>query len=143
MPNIFVLEREHLHESEAKYKLRRVWAVAYLSEVDLKDVIGGIMAHPEFLRLKQNKNVCVDDQQMEDEFFGDRGRLSIYKTEHINWNVPGSNEERVVISTTLRKEQCDDNLHTEAGKHISFSIHPADLVVGQVVYAYPKRTIQD
>lgn len=25
LPNIFVLEREHPHENEAKYKLRRVW----------------------------------------------------------------------------------------------------------------------
>lgn len=141
LPNIFVLEREHLHEKEAKYKLRRVWAVAYLSEVDPKDVIRGIMTHPEFIKLKQNKNVCVDDQQMEDEFLEDR--LPIYKKEHPNWNTKGHNEERVAISTTLRKETNNGQLHTEAGKHISFSIHPASLVVGQVVYAYPPRTIQD
>ena len=143
LPNIFVLEREHPQENEAKYKLRRVWAVAYLSEVDPKDVIRGIMAHPEFIKLKQNNNVCVDDQQMEDEFLEDGGRLSIYKKEHPNWSKEGHNEARVAISTTLRKETEDGNLHTEAGKHISFSIHPASLVVGQVVYAYPPRTIQD
>lgn len=143
LPNIFVLEREHPHENEAKYKLRRVWAVAYLSKVEPEDVIRGIMAHPEFIKLKQNKNVCIDDQQMMDEFLGDGGRLSIYQKEHPNWNKAGHNDERVAVSTTLRKETKNGNLHTEGGKHISFSIHPASLVVGQVVYAYPPRTIQD
>ena len=52
LPGIFVLRREHPLTDQGKYKLRRIWAVAYLGETDLENMIRGIMTHPEFMQLK-------------------------------------------------------------------------------------------
>lgn len=135
LPGIFVLRREHPLTDQGKYKLRRIWAVAYLGETDLENMIRGIMTHPEFMQLKKNTELCLDDDQMLLEFVGNKGRLDIYKDKHPHWKKSGSEENKVVISTTLRTE-CGSDIKTATGRHISFSIHPANLVVGKVAYAY-------
>lgn len=141
LPNIFVLKREHKHENEAGHKLRRVWAVINLTESDICNVIKGISAHPAFIKLQQNKEFCVDNEQMLNEFFGEKGRLYKYKKDHPLWNQHNCSDSRVIISTTLRTNK--EGFNTGKGKHISFSIHPANLVVGQVSYVYSKELIKE
>lgn len=138
LPGVFVLKREHVSEGQGKYKMRRIWAVAYLGETDIEKLASGIMNHPEFMLLKRNKNLCLDEAQMLSEFTGKDGRMDIYKKEHPRWNESGSDENRVVISTTLRTESDRDAFITN-GRHISFSVHPANLVVGKVAFAYSKK----
>lgn len=138
LPGIFVLRRENIHEGEGQYKLRRIWAVAYLNETDMNVLARGIMNHPEFMQLRKNKELCLDEKQMLEEFTGPKGRLDIYKKEHPHWNKINEEENRIVVSTTLRTEY-EGDIHTTKGKHIAFSIHPANLVVGKVAYAYLKK----
>ena len=76
-------------------------------------------------------------------FSGENGRIDIYKTEHPHWNEDGSDDNKVVISTTLRTELDSDIFHTAKGKHISFSIHPANLVVGKVAFVYSIQNRND
>lgn len=136
LPGVFVLKREKALENEGKYKMRRIWAVAYLGETVVENMIRGIMSHPEFMQLKRNTELYFDDEFILNEFLGDNGRLAIYKREHPHWNEVGSEENKVVISTTLRTESANDKYHSVRGKHISFSVHPASLVVGRVCYVY-------
>ena len=135
LPGVFVLKREHALENQGKYKMRRIWSVAYLDQTKVEDMAKGIMTHPEFIKLRRNEELCLDEKNMLREFVGENGRLAIYKREHPDWNVNGSDDNKVVISTTLRTEQ-EGDFHTESGRHISFSIHPANLVVGKVAYVY-------
>ena len=143
LPNIFILKREHVKdETEAKFKLRRVWAIVYINETtSLEDVIKGIKKHPVFNNLQNNTDYCLPTEQMEKEFFDEKnGRFSIYKQEHPHWNDLNHEDSRVIISTTLRNNH--DQFQTKSGKHISFSIHPASLVVGAVAYTYPSSVIE-
>lgn len=133
LPNVFVLKREHPSASEAQYKLRRVWAIAYLNKTNIESVLQGIIAHPVFQRLKLNEGVCQTDEQLLEEFMGTNGKLETYKKDHLHWNENEHYEGHVVISTTLRKK-CDGG--NSRGKLISLSIHPAHLVVGKVAYVY-------
>lgn len=135
LPGVFVLKREHPRKDEAEYKLRRVWAIAYLNETNVESLAKGILNHPEFLQLRRNNGFWLDEDKMLAEFTGQNGRLDIYKKEHPSWNVTNSVENRIVVSTTLRKEQ-EGDYHTENGRHIAFSIHPANLVVGKVEHVY-------
>lgn len=132
LPSVFVLQRECPSANEAQYKLRRVWAIAYLNKTNIESVLQGIIAHPVFQRLKLNEGVCQTDEQLLEEFMGTNGKLETYKNNHSHWNENEHGEERVVISTTLRKK----NDRVNKGKHISLSIHPAYLVVGKVAYVY-------
>lgn len=135
LPGVFVLKREHALEHQGKYKMRRIWSVAYLNQTNVENMARGIMTHPEFIRLRRNEALCLDEERMLREFVGDDGRIAIYKREHPHWNVNGSDENKVVISTTLRTEK-EGEFQTESGRHISFSVHPANLVVGKVAYVY-------
>lgn len=144
LPNIFILKREHvIDETEAKFKLRRVWAIVHLNEAtNLEDVIKGIKEHPVFNDLQNKTDYYLSTEQMENEFFDlENGRFSIYKKEHPRWNDINHEDSRVIISTTLRNNH--DQFKTKSGKHISFSIHPANLVVGAVAYTYPGSVIED
>lgn len=137
LPAVFVLKRENPLVGQGKYKMRRIWAVSYLGDiVSIEDVVRGIMNHPEFIQLKRSTDLCLDEASMLREFTGEGGRIEQYKNEHPHWNDVDSEENKVVISTTLRTEHEGDVLHTPQGRHISFSIHPASLVVGKVAYAY-------
>lgn len=139
LPGVFVLKRENPQPHQGIFKLRRIWAAAYLGQTNIKDLVKGVMAHPEFMQLRNNKELCLDEEQMLNEFLGENGRLDIYKGEHPQWGETGSDDAKVVISTTLRTEQ-ENDVHTAQGRHISFSIHPAKLVVGKVAYVYSTKS---
>ena len=144
LPGVFVLKRENALQHQGKYKMRRIWAVSYLDETaSVEEIIRGIMNHPEFKQLSKNKDLCLDEDSMLKEFTGEKGRLEIYRKEHPYWNISGSDENKVVISTTLRTELDSDKVHTAQGKHISFSVHPASLVVGRVSYVYSIKRRND
>ncbi len=143
LPGVFVLKRENAKDNQGKYKMRRIWAVAYLCDTNIDNTLLGIMNHPEFRQLKKNEELCLDDAMMLREFSGENGRLDVYKREHPNWNKEWSDESKVVISTTLRTEKSVDMIHSACGRHISFSVHPANLVVGKVAFVYhmPKANV--
>ena len=147
LPDVFILKRERSNEEEhmnekAKYKLRRVWAQAYLGgTTELEDVIKGIMVNPEFIALMDKSDYCISTQQMMQEFFDEkRGRFQIYKKEHPHWEEEGHEDSRVIISTTLRPN-CSQ-MTTNEGTHISFSIHPSSLIVGVVAHVYSNPNIR-
>ena len=140
LPGVFILRRERVLSGQAQFKLRRIWAIAYLNQSNIEDVVRGIIAHPEFQQLKKNSDFCLDEQLMLEELLGKKGRLFIYKEEHPHFSEASSEDCRVVISTTLRTESNVDDVHTKQGRHISFSIHPASLVTGRIAYVYSRET---
>lgn len=137
LPGVFILKRERVLSGQAQFKLRRIWAIAYLNQSNIEDVVRGIIAHPEFQQLKKNSDFCIDEKLMLEELLGKKGRLSIYKVEHPHFSDASSGDCRIVISTTLRTESGND-AHTKRGRHISFSIHPANLVIGRIAYVYSR-----
>lgn len=148
LPDVFILHRERIdaegHENvKAKYKLRRVWALAYLGgSTSLEDVMKVVMGHPVFIDLLNNPECGISPQQLWDEFFDEvKGRFSKYKAEHPHWNDPNHEDSIAVISTTLRPN--DEPLKTgEKGEHVSFSIHPSKLIVGAVSYVYSNPSME-
>lgn len=144
LPGVFVLKRENALEHQGKYKLRRIWAVSYLDDItSVENIVRGIMKHPEFKQLSKKKELFLDEDSMLKEFLGDKGRLAVYQKEHPHWNEVGAADNKVVISTTLRTESEGDEVHTAKGRHISFSVHPTNLVVGKVAFVYSVKRKND
>ena len=131
LPDIFILKRENPKPQEPLYKVRRVWALWNVDEKPIESLLRDIMNSEKFQELKKDGGK-LDLYPGEILLINDfKKRLEIYKRKHIGCDNSRNENHITVISTTLRKGE----------NKISFSIHPAKIVVGKVCYVYefPKK----
>lgn len=132
LPDIFILKRERPEPKEPLYKVRRIWALWNVNgEQQIDSLLREIIHSEKFQELKRDgeKSALYPGEiHLINDF---KKRLEIYRKEHEGCDNPQNDSHVAVISTTLRKGE----------NKISFSIHPAKIVVGKVnyVYEFPKR----
>lgn len=132
LPGIYILKRENPKPQEPLYKVRRIWALWNVDgEQPIDSLLRDIINSDNFQELKNDGekfDLYPGEIYLIDEF---KKRLEIYRKDHSECNNPQNENHIAVISTTLRKGE----------NKISFSIHPAKIVVGKVnyVYEFPKR----
>lgn len=135
-PHVFVLRRDQYALADAaskndmaKYKVRRAWDVVHIGTEDIEERVKQIMASDGFKELKRNHP---------DAFLSDVEMLEDFKTERMKKYMeqyPDSKDETdsnhvAIISTTLRASKNDK---------VFFSIHPARIIVGEVIYSFHKQ----
>mgnify|MGYP000790374457 FL=1 len=87
------------------------------------------MASDSFKKLKnEHKDAFLSDEQMLEDFKTER--IKKYMEQYPD-SIDESNDNHVaIISTTLRASK---------GNKVFFSIHPARIIVGEVVYSFHKQ----
>lgn len=139
-PCILVLKREEYKQKEARergdnaiYKIRRTWAKCEITdkEEDLLLIAKRIMERDDFKKVMEKareKNAYTSDNIMLDRL---KKSYNDYLMEHKGCIHKHNKNHEVLISTTLYVE---DN-------EVRFSIHPARIAEGKVVYAYNLNTV--
>ncbi|MBR2946397.1 MAG: hypothetical protein IKC18_06960 [Bacteroidaceae bacterium] len=128
-PKVIVLRREAAPKDQVQYKIRRGWQFSNVK--DAENVVKNILASKEFDIIRKLQPYD-DDKSMLEDFVNKR--LARYIKEHPFSNSEGDRYFDVIISTTYHTEKCPNE--EERGK-IRFSIHPASLLVGEVVKSFP------
>lgn len=132
-PHVFVLRRDDevcseavLHNDMANYKVRRTWAVINMGEDNYVEAVRNIMKTESFVSLRnQNPAVFLSESDMIDDFMTERVRK--YMVRYPECENMGDENHKAIISTTLKVSD---------GNRVTFSIHPARIIEGEVVYAY-------
>lgn len=135
-PKVLVLKREGkslaeaiTKDDDAKYKVRRTWAMLLFNEAQIIAEVKKIMENKFFRDLKNDypENFFSDEDMITDL----KSRIAKYKREYPNCEKASNKDNRVIISTTLRK----------IGKErkVFFSIHPARIIVAEAVHSFHKE----
>lgn len=131
------LQRAALENDNAKYKLRRAWAVCNITD-DTEKVLDSILESDKFFELKnKNGEHFLTNAEMKKDF--NEYRKKRYIADYPSCNDASSPYHKVVISTTLHANPSTQ--HHETFNKVTFSIHPLILVQGVVEKSY--RTIEE
>lgn len=132
-PHVYVLKRDDYVRNKvaekndlAEFKVRRTWGIVRIEKDDLIECIKKIIATDFFSDLRnQYPNYFLTDDEMLDDFRNER----IKKYMDLYPNSPNESDENniAIISTTIKASK---------GDKVTFSIHPARTIVGEVVYSY-------
>lgn len=134
-PHVLVLKRDsqsrkdaEIRNDWAKFKIRRTWAYVHIGEDDISQCVLSILQSIEFRTLKEKyPQSFLSDEEMIDDF--ENERLTRYMTQYPNSEKVSDTNHLAIISTTLR---------TSKGNRVFFSIHPARIIVGEVIYSFHK-----
>lgn len=128
-PKVIVLRREAAPKDQVQYKIRRGWQFSNVKEAE--SVVKKILDSKDFDIIRRLQPYD-DDESLLNDFINKR--LVRYTKEHPFSNSEDNRYFNVIISTTYHTENCPDE--EDRGK-IRFSIHPASLLVGEVVKSFP------
>lgn len=141
-PCILVLKREEYKQREARergdnaiYKIRRTWAKCEITdkEDNLLQIAKNIMKRDDFKKVKEKartKNAYKSDDILLRQL---KQSCNDYINEHKGCLHKYNKNHEILISTTLYVE---DN-------EVRFSIHPARIAEGKVVYAYDLKFAEE
>lgn len=136
-PSVLVLKRDKHAQMEAvskndqaKYKVRRTWAVVRIGEDDLEERVKQIMKSEGFRKLKnEHPESFQSDEEMLEDFKTER--ITKYMNQYPHSNSKADDNHVAIISTTLR---------TSKNNKVFFSIHPARIIIGEVIYSFHKQS---
>lgn len=135
-PHVYVLERDgfvrqkaSIEKDYADYKVRRTWAIVRLGEDNLIECAKQIMETEEFkdLRNKHPKSFLSEDEMIKD--FNDE-RIKKYYEQYPLCAEESDSNHIAIISTTLKSSM---------NNKVTFSIHPARTIVGEVFYSFKMK----
>lgn len=135
-PSVLVLKRDQqaladavLKNDMAKYKVRRTWAIVRIGEDNVEEQVKQILACDGFKNLQeQYLYAFLSDEDMLDDF--KKERITKYMKQYPNSRIQSDANHVAIISTTLRASK---------GNKVFFSIHPARIIVGKVIYSFHKQ----
>ena len=137
-PKVLVLKREGKSLKEAiekddyaKYKIRRAWAMLPFDEAQIMAKVNEIMQHATFKKLQREYPANFFSDEIMKASLADR--IVNYEQEYPNCKKASSKDNVVIVSTTLR------NIEGEKDRKVFFSIHPARIIVGQVIQSFHKK----
>lgn len=128
-PKVIILRREAAPKDQVQYKIRRGWQFSNVKEAE--SVVKKILDSKDFDIIRRLQPYD-DDESLLNDFINKR--LVRYTKEHPFSDSEDNRYFNVIISTTYHTENCPDE--EDRGK-IRFSIHPASLLVGEVVKSFP------
>jgi len=128
-PAVIVLRREAAPKEQVQFKIRRGWMFCNVNNA--LEMVKKILASKNF-DIIRNLQPYDSDESLLADF--ENKRLKRYQEQH-----PFSSDEddryfNVIISTTYHT---DNSADVEDREKIRFSIHPASLLVGEVVKSFP------
>lgn len=132
-PHVYVLKRDDYVRDKvaekndlAEYKVRRTWRIVRIGKDDLIECARNIIASDFFADLRnQHPNNFLTDEEMLDDFKNER--IKKYEEQYPNSAFESDENNIAIISTTIKASK---------GDKVTFSIHPARTIVGEVVYSY-------
>lgn len=127
-PHVVVLRREIAPPDQVQYKIRRGWQFCNIDNAE--EIVKQILQSKEFDIIRNLQPYDGDDTLLED--FKNK-RLVRYIKEHPFARSSEDKYFKVIISTTYHTENCPE---IEDRCKIRFSIHPASLMVGEVVESF-------
>lgn len=135
-PSVLVLKRDQQaivdalsKKDKAKYKVRRTWAIVRIGEDNTEECVKQIMASDNFKKLQHKyPDAFLSNEDMLEDF--KQERFTRYMKQYPNSNITSDINHIAIISTTFR---------TSKNNKVFFSIHPARLIVGKVIYSFHKR----
>lgn len=132
-PHVFVLRRDDHVRSEAtfkndlaEFKIRRTWAVVRVDVENIAACAREIILSQNFQDLKQNNSEAfLSEEDMLRDFVEER--VSKYMNQYPTCIHEADENHIAIISTTLKASK---------GNKVTFSIHPARIIVGEVMYSF-------
>lgn len=132
-PHVYVLKRDDYVRNKvatkndlAEFKVRRAWAIVHIGKDDLIECAKKIITSAFFADLrKKHPDYFLSEKEMLDDFKNER--IEKYKNQYPNSTDASDDNNIAIISTTLKASK---------GNKVTFSIHPARIIVGEVVYSY-------
>lgn len=128
-PAIIVLRREAAPKEQVQYKIRRGWQFCNIN--DALETVRKIMASKDF-EIIRNLQPYDNDASLLTDF--ENKRLKRYHEQHPFSSNEDDRYFNVIISTTYHTDNSTD---VEDRGKIRFSIHPASLLIGEVVRSFP------
>ncbi len=132
-PHVYVLKRDEyvrnkvaIKNDRAEFKVRRAWAIVCIGKDDLMESIKKIVSSEFFVELKHKhpNSFLTEDEMLKD--FNDE-RIEQYMEQYPDSMNESDKNHVAIISTTLKASK---------ENKVTFSIHPARTIVGEVVYSY-------
>lgn len=135
-PRVLVLKRDTQASVEARskndfaeYKIRRTWDLVHVGKDDIEDHVRQIINNSCFQNLKkQYPEKFLSEEELLEDFRNER--LTKYMKQYPNCKNEDDENYCAIISTTLRTSKDDK---------VFFSIHPAKIIIGEVVYSIRKK----
>ncbi len=132
-PHVYVLRRDDYvrekvaaENDRAEFKVRRAWAFVRIGKDDLRECLRNIFLSEFFVDLKHKyPDSFFTEEEMLKDFYGER--MGKYMKQYPDSANESDENHVAVISTTLKRSK---------GDKVTFSIHPARTIVGEVVYSY-------
>lgn len=132
-PHVYVLRRDEcvrkkvaVENDLAEFKVRRAWAFVRIGKDDLGECVKNILSSEFFMDLKRKyPDSFLTEEEMLKDF--DVERREKYMKQYPDSANESDKNHVAIISTTLKKSK---------GNKVTFSIHPARTIEGEVVYSY-------
>lgn len=134
-PTVVVLQRDKDAKAKAaakndfaEMKVRRAWAVSKIDadKTSLLNCVRDIIHSEQFMKLKElHPEAFLSESEMLDDF--ENERISNYMRQYPSCINDADENNKAIISTTLKSSK---------GNKVTFSIHPARLVKGKVIYSF-------
>ena len=132
-PHVYVLKRDDYVRNKvaekndlAEFKVRRTWGIVRIEKDDLIECARKIIATDFFSELRiQYPNFFLTDDEMLDDLKNER--IKKYMDQYPNSANESDENNIAIISTTIKASK---------GNKVTFSIHPARTIMGEVVYSY-------
>jgi len=132
-PHVYVLRRDDyvcnkvaIENDLAEFKVRRAWAIIRIGKDSLIECIKNIISSDFFMDLKHKypKSFLTEEELLKD--FEDK-RFKKYMEQYPDSANESDENHIAIISTTLKASK---------GNKVTFSIHPARTIMGEVMYSY-------
>ncbi len=132
-PHVYVLRRDDYVRKKvaaendfAEFKVRRAWAFVRIGKDNLRECVENIFLSEFFVELKRKyPDSFLTEEEMLKDFYDER--IKKYMEQYPDSANESDENHVAVISTTLKGSK---------GKKVTFSIHPARTIEGEVVYSY-------
>ena len=132
-PHIYVLKRDDyvcnkvaVKNDFAEFKVRRTWGIVRVDRDDLIEYVKKIIKSEFFSKLReQYPSYFLPEREMLDDF--ENERIKKYMVQYPNCANESDGNNVAIISTTVKSSK---------GNKVTFSIHPARIIEGEVVYSY-------
>lgn len=132
-PHVYVLKRDDYVRNKvaakndlAEFKVRRTWGIVRIGKDDLIDCARKIIASRFFVELRDaSPDYFLSEEEMLDDFRNER--IKKYDEQYPDSANESDENNIAIISTTIKASK---------GNKVTFSIHPARTITGEVVYSY-------